>query len=151
MIDASMSRTTLYKGLYFGIVGLGALTLVCAVVFFRLSPLCVAIAVALLLIPGRVLGYFWRDLLRGLRLLNEKKYGESRRHSELFLIQVQQKPWLKKLIWLGSGSYSRDPESVAMNNLGAAEIGIGDLGSARIHLEASIAVDRQNPLPYFNL
>jgi len=41
----SMSRTTLYKGLYFGIVGLGALTLVCAVVFFRLSPLSVAIAI----------------------------------------------------------------------------------------------------------
>jgi tetratricopeptide (TPR) repeat protein len=97
------------------------------------------------------LGFFWRDLLRGLRLLNEKQYAESKRHSELFLVDVRQRPWLKKLIWLGSGSYSRDPEAMALNNLGAAEIKLGDVDSAREHLDASIAVDSLNPLPFFNI
>jgi tetratricopeptide (TPR) repeat protein len=64
---------------------------------------------------------------------------------------MKQRPWLKKLIWLGSGSYSRDPECLALNNLGAAEIKLGEFESARRHLEAAIAVDRQSPLPYFNL
>jgi hypothetical protein len=109
-----MSRTTLYKGLYFGIVGVGAVAVLCAIVLFQLSPLSIAAIIVLLLIPGRILGYFWRDLLRGLRLLKEKRYAESKRHSEIFLLQVKQRPWLKKLIWLGSGSYSREPGCLAL-------------------------------------
>jgi len=40
---------------------------------------------------------------------------------------------------------------MALNNLGAAEMKFGEFGSARSHLEAAIAIDRQSPLPYFNL
>jgi Flp pilus assembly protein TadD len=48
-------------------------------------------------------------------------------------------------------TYSRDPEALALNILGAAEIGIGDNTNARVHLKASISVDADNPLPYFNM
>lgn len=146
-----MSRTSIYKGVYFGIVGIGTAALLGSIVFFRLSPVAIVIVFVLLLAPGRILGYFWRDLLRGLRRLNQREYAESRRHSALFVAEVRRRPWLKKLIWLGSASYSRDAESLALNNLGAAEIGLGEFASARAHLESSIEVDRQNPLPYFNI
>jgi tetratricopeptide (TPR) repeat protein len=107
--------------------------------------------VVVLLLPGRILGYFWKDLLRGLRLLNAQEFAASKICSQRFLIQVQSKPWLKKLIWLGSGSYSRDPEALALNNLGAAEVQLGELVLARRHLDHAIEVDRLCPLPYYNI
>jgi tetratricopeptide (TPR) repeat protein len=146
-----MSRTTRYKIVYFTFIGGGALVFAWSMAHYRLPAIGFLGLVVILLVPGRILGYFWRDLLRGLRLLNAKKFAESARHSELFLQKLSQRPWLKKMIWLGSGTYSRDPEAMALNNLGAAEIGLGDCDSARRHLEASIAVDDEFPLPYFNI
>jgi len=146
-----MSRTVLYKGVYFGMMAAAAMALAAAIFLAHASPLIVLPACLLFLLPGRVLGYFWRDLLTGLRLLNERRYAESRRHSERFLADVRRRPWLKHLIWLGSSSYSRDPEAMALSNLGAAEIALGQFYAARIHLEDSIRVDPLNPLPHYNM
>jgi len=146
-----MSRTNFYRALYFAEVIGGAALFLAAIFHFQLSPVKVALLVVCLLIPGRVLGFFWRDLLRGLRLLKAKEFAESKRHSELFLATVRRKPWLKKLIWLGSGTYSRDAEAMVLSNLGAAEIALGELTAARGHLEESMAIDKQNPLPPFNM
>lgn len=146
-----MSRTSLYKGVYFGTVAGAAALSLWIIIYFHLTVVGVLILAAVLFLPGRILGFFWRDLLRGLRLLHEKQYAASKRHSALFLVDVRQRPWLKKLIWLGSGSYSRDPEAMALNNLGAAELKLGELDSAREHLNASITVDNLNPLPFFNM
>lgn len=144
-----MSRTAVYKSIYFGIVGLGAVALYVA--FFYLPPVAMIALIATLFIPGRILGFFWKDLLRGLHQLKQRNYPESKRCSERFLAELRQKPWLRHFIWLGWGSYSRSPESFALNNLGGAEIGLGEFDSARRHLDASIAADGLNPLPYFNI
>jgi tetratricopeptide (TPR) repeat protein len=146
-----MTRTSMYKSTYFGMLVLGVALSLWIVFYFQMTVVGVLILAVILLFPGRVLGFFWRDLLRGLRLLHEKRYAESKRHSELFLTKVKDQPWLKKLIWLGSGAYSRDPEAMALNNLGAAELKLGELDDAKAHLAASIAVDELNPLPYFNM
>lgn len=146
-----VSRTSLYKAYYFGMMAAVVALSLSIVVFFHLTIIGVALLALGLLVPGRILGFFWRNLLRGLRLLQEKRYAESKRHSELFLAEVSERPWLKKLIWLGSGAYSRDPEAMALNNLGAAELKLGELDRARGHFDASIAVDNLNPLPHFNL
>jgi tetratricopeptide (TPR) repeat protein len=84
-------------------------------------------------------------------LLKEKKYEESARHSQAFLEELHRRPWIRHLIWLGSGTYSRDPAAIALNNLGAAELMLSRLDAAKTHLEASIKVDGENPLPWFNL
>lgn len=146
-----MTRTSMYKSAYFGMLVLGVALSLWIVFYFRLTIAGVLMLAVVLLLPGRVLGFFWRDLLRGLRLLHEKQYAQSKRHSELFLTKVKEQPWLKKLIWLGSGAYSRDPEAMALNNLGAAELKLGEFDHAKAHLAASIAVDGLNPLPYFNM
>ena len=146
-----MSRTSRYKATYFAIVIAGTFLLLWGIVHFHPSALAIVCVVIALLIPGRVLGFFWRNLFRGLHLLNAKDFVGSKRHSELFLNQLRDRRWLKKLIWLGTSTYSRDPEALALNNLGAAEIGLGEFESARGHLDASIAVDGENPLPYFNI
>jgi len=110
----------------------------------------VLIALALL-VPGRILGHFWRDLLIGLRLLQERHFAQSARHSKKFLQDIDRRPWIQHLTWLGSGTYSRDARAMALNNLGAAEIFLGEFAAARNHLEQSSKLDGENPLPYFNM
>ncbi|HTT96838.1 MAG TPA: tetratricopeptide repeat protein [Rhizomicrobium sp.] len=146
-----MTRTTLYKGVYFAMFGSAAILALGVLAYFQFSPLAFLVVVVALLIPGRILGYFWRDLLRGLRLLNAKDYVASKVCSERFLVEVREKPWIRHFIWLGSSTYSRDPEVLALNNLGAAELALGEVDVARAHLEEAIAKDPLCPLPFFNL
>lgn len=146
-----MSRTARRKIGYFIFVFSGVLFAFWAFWRFHPSPLTIAVIVVLMLIPGRVLGWFWRDLLRGLRLLKERQYEESARHSQAFLDQLRARPWIRHLTWLGGGTYSRSAESLALNNLGAVEIMLDRLDDARAHLEAAIRCDEENPLPYLNL
>jgi tetratricopeptide (TPR) repeat protein len=145
-----MTRTTFYKGVYFGMAIVAGAISLAVLLHYRFSPTAIVAVVVALLLPGRILGYFWKDLLRGLRLLNAREFAASKICSQRFLEEVGSKPWLKKLVWLGSGSYSRDPEALALNNLGAAEVQLGELTLARQHLDRAIEVDPLCPLPYFN-
>jgi hypothetical protein len=146
-----MSRTARHKIVYFLLVGTPVLFVFTLLYFFSVPSQYGIVAVLLCLVPGRILGWFWRDLLRGLRLLRERRYEESIQHSQAFLEELDRRPWIRHFIWLGSGVYSRDPRALALNNLGAAEVALGRLDEAQAHLHSSIAVDRENPLPYFNL
>ncbi|HEY2068536.1 MAG TPA: tetratricopeptide repeat protein [Rhizomicrobium sp.] len=146
-----MSRTARYKIVYFTMLFGGAVLAGAAFVVFRLSPLAVVTVLIGALIPGRILGFFWRDLLKGLRLLNAREYPESKRSSERFLVEVHKRPWIRKLIWLGASTYSRDPEVIALNNLGAAEMQLGEHDAARRHLNQAIALDPLCPLPFVTL
>jgi len=146
-----MTRTARRKAYYFLGVGLGALVLAWAIIELHFNVAQIVVLVVVLLLPGRVLGFFWRDQLSGLRLLRERKFEASAQHSRRFLETLAQRPWMRHMIWLGSGTYSRDPWSLALNNLGAAEISLGDMDNAKQHLEQSREADPENPLPYLNL
>lgn len=146
-----MSRTGRRKLYYFSIVTLGPILLVGAAIHFHLNWAQMGCLMIVLLLPGRILGLAWRDQLAGLRLLNERRFAESVRHTNRFLEQLAHRPWIRHLIWLGGGTYSRDPKSLALNNLGAAEMSLGHFEAARAHLEESRQLDSENPLPYFNL
>jgi tetratricopeptide (TPR) repeat protein len=146
-----MTRTTLYKAHYFGVLCVGGAIALAALTYFRFSAISIVLVLVAGLIPGRVLAFFWRDLLRGLRLLNARQFTESKRHSELFLREVRSRPWIKNLVWLGSSAYSHDPEVLALNNLGAAELNLGEIESAKQHLNQAIEMDSKCPLPFFNL
>ena len=146
-----MSRTGRRKLYYFSIVMLVPILLVAAAIHFHLNWAQMGCLIVALLLPGRILGLFWRDQLAGLRLLNERRFAESARHTNRFLEQLARRPWIRHFIWLGTGTYSRDPKSLALNNLGAAEMSLGHFEVARGHLEESRQLDSENPLPYFNL
>ena len=150
-VVGGMTRTARYKLTYFATVAGGAVLLLCILAYFRFSLVAFIAVIVVALIPGRILGFFWRDLLRGLRLLNARHYAESKSSSEKFLDSFRERRWIKNLIWLGSSSYSRDPEVLALNNLGAAEIGLGEMDAARKHLDRAIALDGLCPLPFYNL
>jgi ATP-dependent Clp protease adaptor protein ClpS len=148
-----MTRTLLYKVIYAAMLIGGFVVGIWSANHFHTSaaPVLFAVVIVAMLIPGRVLGYFWSDLLAGLKLLRRKDYASSKRHSERFIADLQRKPWLKNLIWLGSGVYTRDPLVMALNNLGAAEIGLNNFEAARSHLDRAIALDPDCPLPYQNI
>ena len=84
-----MSRTTKYKAIYFGGVGVGVALGLWLGPRAHGSPAGFAILILALLLPGRVLGFFWRDLLRGLRLLKARHFAESKQCSQRFLADVQ--------------------------------------------------------------
>ncbi len=146
-----MSRTSWYKTQCFATMAAVGILAALALSRFEFSPTSVGVALVLLLLPGRVLGFAWRDLLRGLRLLNARRFTESRRHSLLFLEAIRRRPYLRYFVWLGSSSYSRDPKVLALNNLGAAELALGEKAAAQSHFEAAMQFDPHCPLPHFNM
>jgi len=150
-----VTRTGAYKSIHFSILGGGLFLIGVAALTNRNGhgtlALTAILAVALLLLPGRVLAYFWSDLLAGLYHLNQRNYLASKEHSERFLAQLHDKPWLRKMIWLGTSTYSRDAEVLARNNLGAAMMKLGEVDPAKEQLSRAIALDPQCPLPYRNM
>src|SRR5205814_8674698 len=102
---------------------------------------------AAVLLSGRVQAYFWSELLAGLHALNRRDYQRSKTHSQRFLAQLRERPWLKHLTWLGTSSYSLSAEVLALNNLGAAEMRLGDFDAARTRFNQAIALDPRCPVP----
>ena len=154
-MKGAMTRTDALKGVYVarlaGVVlsGLGAAVAVrngAAAAALGLGALFAALALS-----GRVQAQFWSELLLGLHALGQRDYEASKVHSRRFLAQMRERPWLRRLIWLGTSSYSLNAEVLALNNLGAAELSLGEFEAAREHLEQAIALDPRCPLPYRNI
>lgn len=150
-----MTRTDILKGVYVAraagvvVAGLTALAAYQGRALF-LAAVCGVLFLALLL-SGRVQAIFWFELLAGLHNLNRRDYPASKAHSERFLARLHDRPWIKHLIWLGTSSYSLNVEAIALNNLGAAELALGELEAARRHLDEAITRDAKCPLPYRNM
>lgn len=104
-----------------------------------------------LLLPGIVVRHYWGELQAGFRYLSQRNYAASKHHSERFLMQLEESPWLRKLAWLGTTIYSRNPEVLARNNLGAAMRNLGEIEPARAQLARAIELDPLCPLPYHNM
>jgi ATP-dependent Clp protease adaptor protein ClpS len=105
----------------------------------------------LLLLPGFLVRHYWAELQAGFRDLSQRNYVTSKFHSERFLAQLEESPWLRKLAWLGTTIYSRNPEVLARNNLGAAMRNLGEIEPARAQLARAIELDPLCPLPYHNM
>jgi ATP-dependent Clp protease adapter protein ClpS len=146
-----MSRTAHRKFRYFAVVTVGCGAVLWCMWRYRLDSAALVLIILALWVPGRILGYFWRDLLTGLRLLHNRQFAQSARCSRKFLEDIDRRPWIQHFTWLGSGTYSRNAKALALNNLGAAELFLGEFAAAREHFEQSRKLDDENPLPYVNL
>lgn len=150
-----MTRTDVLKGVYFARLAALVLLGVGAVAATRSGVALVAVAAGTLfgavLLSGRLQAHFWAELLAGLHDLNQHRYANSKSHSERFLSQLRERPWQRHLIWLGTSSYSLNAEVLALNNLGAAEVALGEFDDARAHLTEAMALDPKCPLPFHNM
>lgn len=118
---------------------------------FDYSPFSLFVVAVLLLIPGRVNGYFWRDFYRGRRLMSMERWQEAIPHFQQFLKQVEARPTLRQFIWFTSGFYTRQIEAMTHNNLGAARMELGDLRSAKDHFATTLELDSEYAIPHVNL
>jgi tetratricopeptide (TPR) repeat protein len=107
--------------------------------------------VAVLLVPGRVQGRYYRDFFRARELVDERRFAESLPFGERFLDRIRARPGLKRLVWLSWPAYSPDIEAMALNNLGAAHLELGDFEAAERRLGEAMALDPLYPVPVFNL
>jgi tetratricopeptide (TPR) repeat protein len=110
--------------------------------------LCLA---ALLLVPGRLQGYLWRDLFLGRRFFDIGDFQRSIQHSQIFLSTLEKKPWLRGLWWLSWSMYTRDAKAMTLNNLGAAQLNSGQLEAAKTALDEALQIDPAYPMPHLNL
>jgi ATP-dependent Clp protease adaptor protein ClpS len=154
--ESTVTRRAKYKALYVAILaggtiavlGVGTVLMDRAGHMPRAAPLAlVALGIAMLF-PRRVPRFYWRDLIAGARLMKREDYAGSKIHFERFIAKVRRAPWLKNLLWLGTSSYSTDPEAMALNLLGIAEVCLGAFEAAQRHFEEAIALDPGNPLPH---
>lgn len=113
--------------------------------------LVLIVAGVLLLLPGRVQGFVFRDHYRGRRLMATGQLESAVAHFERFLARLRAAPWKKRFIWLAWGFYSWDIEAMTLNNLGVALMGLGEWDAARDRNEEALRVDPKYPVPYFNL
>ncbi len=147
-----MNRPLRSKLLYVcALVILGAIV-AALVMYSPFDKVIVLIATfVVLLIPGRIQGFVFRDHYRGRRLMGAGQFEEAIVYFERFLAQVREQPWKKHFIWFAWGIYSWDIEAMTLNNVGAALMNIDRFGDSKDRLEEALRVDPKYPVPYFNL
>ncbi len=148
-----MTRTARFKLIYLAsLVACGIL--VGAIIFLTPQANRTAVMILLavvLLLPGRIQGWIFREHFRGRRLADLGQYEESMRESERFLARVAREPWRKRAVWLGGIAYSRDIEAMTFNNVGIAALHLGELDKAEASFRSALALDPEYPIPHVNL
>jgi hypothetical protein len=146
-----LSRVTRYKIGY-----VIALTLVGGVVFAAAGagnwePWVVFTIVLVLMLPGRIQGLLFRDLFRGRRDLDRNSPETALGHFNTFLTTIRAQPWRRPALWLSWSIYTPNVEAMTQNNIGAAQLNLGNLDSAQAALSTALSLDPQYPLPHANL
>lgn len=117
----------------------------------RVPPLMIlAVIVLVLILPGFLVAYLWRQVAASGKALQAKNYVDAKRHARHFLSCMPWLRWLKPLMRF-YGNTSRDPEAMALNNLGAAALHLREYDMARQHLEAAMRREGSAAMPHFNM
>lgn len=146
-----MNRTLFYKIIYTLLIAAMSGTAVLLLINSKDKIVMLILLGAVLLLPGRICGHFWREFFRGRHLLTQGYHPEAQMYFERFLVKVKKEPWLKRLIILSWGIYTRDIEVMTLNNLAAIQIERGNFTAAREWIEQALKLDAECPLLYYNL
>jgi tetratricopeptide (TPR) repeat protein len=103
------------------------------------------------LIPGRLQGFFYREFFRGRRLMDGNQSSEAIVHLESFLAKLRNAPWQRHLLWLQFSVYTPSVEAMTLNNIGAAQLNLGQLDEAEDTLQRALVIDPLYSLPHYNL
>jgi tetratricopeptide (TPR) repeat protein len=115
------------------------------------GPMALFAVAVVLLLPGRIMRTFYRDMLAGRRLMAQGKYEKSAEFSRRFLETIRERPGLKRVMWLSWPGKTADAEAMVLNNLAAAEIELGEWDAASGHLADAIEIDPEYSVPRVNL
>ncbi len=145
-----MSRTLRFKFVLFGLLAL-AIAGGMMIVLSGLSSMVLIYVAAFFLLPGRITGYLWRDLMKGRRMMDAGRHGEAIQPLRAFLGELERKPWLGRLIWISPSVYTVSAKAMALSNLGACWLHLGKLDEAERSLNEAMALDPLYPMPHYNL
>jgi tetratricopeptide (TPR) repeat protein len=146
-----LSRVTRYKIGYVIAFALVSGVVLAAARTGRSEPWVVFTIVLVLLLPGRIQGLLFRDLFRGRRDLERNRPESALRHFNSFLTAIRAQPWRKPALWLSWSIYTPNVEAMTQNNIGAAQLNLGNLDSAQDALNTALSLDPLYPLPHANL
>ncbi len=146
-----MTRVTRYRIGYLAVLALVAGGAYFAIRSTGSDRLTLAVAVVLLLIPGRLQGFLLRPLFRGQRQLAQGSPESAARDFEAFLSMLERQPWRKWALWLGWSLYTPSARAMGLNNLGVAHANLGDEAAARQAWETASTIDPIYPVPRANL
>ncbi len=146
-----MSRVTRYKIGYVLALALLAGVVVAAARAGDSQPWVVVTIILVLLLPGRIQGFLFRDLFRGRRDMDSNNPESALEHFNSFLITIRAQPWRKPALWLSWSIYTPNVEAMTQNNIGAAQLNLGNLSAAEAALNTALVLDPQYPLPHANL
>jgi tetratricopeptide (TPR) repeat protein len=146
-----MNRTKIIRSLYYGGLAFALIIAIYLVGITKGSPFLAVWIFLLLLIPGRITGYLWRELIAGRRLLDAGRYTDAIPLFERFQSKVRKKRWLNWIIWLTPSFYTTKVEALTLNNLGVCNLELGDFEKAQELFINALSMDRRYPLPHYNL
>ena len=145
MTRVSRAKLTYFAVLFLvGLIGYWILTRI-------QNPSLIILLVFVLLIPGRIQGYFWRNFYQGKKRLLLNEFEESIKYSQAFLVDLQNRPWLKKLSWITWQVYTSNLEAMTLNNIGVAQLQLGQWNNSENMLMEAIELDDDYPKPYYGL
>ena len=146
-----MNRTRKNKFLYAAVIVISLAVAIIAWAHFELGPIGWLVLALLLLLPGRVGGYVLRDLFRGRHFVEVSQYEKAIAASKRFLDVVDRQPWRRYLLYCFFSFYTWNARAMALNNIGAAKMELGQLNEAEKHLAEALELDEAYPIPYYNL
>lgn len=146
----SMNRTRRYKLIY-AIVLVAAVAIAALIVVLIPHPGVLLLLAAAILVPGRLGAVFLKDLFRSRQLVSASRFHEAADAAERFLGDVRRQPWRRHFILCFFGIYTWNVEAMALNNLGVAQMHLGELDRAEANLRAALDRDPEYAIPYFNL
>lgn len=146
-----MSRTARYKWVYVAVLAILALAAGAAILALGGGIITVIAVALLLLVPGRIQGFYYSDLFTGRRLLDAGEPEKAIPLIERFLESIKRHPQRGKLLWLSWSIYTPSVVAMAINNLGVARLGLGQVNEAEQAFTNALAQDPLYPLPHFNL
>ncbi len=146
-----MRRTTRYKLAYVVVLAILALAAGAAIIALGGGTVTVIVVALLLLVPGRIQAFYYSDLFTGRRFLDSGEPEKAILFIERFLASIKRHPQRGKLLWLSWSIYTPSVVAMAINNLGIARLGLGQVNEAEQSFTKALAEDPLYPLPHFNL
>ena len=144
-----MNRVLRFKLLYvLAVVFVGLLVVA---IYVRTGIVSLVAAAILLIVPGRIGGYYLGNLFRSRKLISLSRFDEAIEAGKAFLEELRRQPWRRHFIYCFFGFYTWDVEAMARNNIGAARMQLGDIEQAERDFRDALEKDPDFPIAYFNL
>ncbi|SHH31734.1 tetratricopeptide repeat protein [Tepidibacter thalassicus] len=124
--------------------------LICIGIFLVLSKkyFLLSLPIILWIIVERV---FWKNFYLGKRLLYKRRYKSSVEHFNMFLNDIEDKPWLSYLRMFNIGVYTHNLKAKVYNNIGICYLESKAFNKAEEYFNKAIEEDNKFCLPYYNL